>query len=70
MFFAKNSDDAGAISEGFRTTTFPADKAPINGSKESPAVIDKKAQCHLINAVDHRLEFELYVSFTIQPKKK
>lgn len=34
--FARNFEDAGASSEGFRTTAFPADIAPINGSKDSP----------------------------------
>jgi len=32
MVFARNEEVAGAISEGFMTTTFPAAIAPINGS--------------------------------------
>lgn len=35
--FAKKADDEGASSEGFSTIAFPADRAPISGSKDSPA---------------------------------
>jgi len=33
---ARREEEVGAISEGFRTATFPAAMAPINGSKDTP----------------------------------
>ena len=36
MAVARREEQAGASSEGFRTTAFPAATAPINGSKEIP----------------------------------
>jgi len=41
MVFARNEEVAGAISEGFMTTTFPAAIAPINGSNASSKSISR-----------------------------
>jgi hypothetical protein len=35
---ARREEEIGAISEGFRTTMFPAATAPINGSKDTPVI--------------------------------
>lgn len=35
MVFARKEEHAGACSEGFKTTEFPADIAPITGSNAS-----------------------------------
>jgi len=37
MILARKEEQTGACSEGFMTTTFPADIAPINGSNDSTA---------------------------------
>ena len=37
IVFVKKAEDEGASSEGFSTIAFPAEIAPISGSKESPA---------------------------------
>ncbi|KAL5976628.1 hypothetical protein ACLOJK_020961 [Asimina triloba] len=44
MYLARRADVAGAASEGFRTTAFPADMAPIMGSKESAVEIRQPRQ--------------------------
>lgn len=33
--FVRRDAEAGAISDGFRTTTLPAARAPITGSRDS-----------------------------------
>ena len=41
MAFARREALAGANSEGFRTTVFPAANAPIIGSKDNPIFCNK-----------------------------
>jgi len=41
--FASSEDEAGAISDGFRTTAFPAAIAPTTGSRDSTEKTDRES---------------------------
>ena len=61
MAFARREAQAGANSEGFRTTVFPAANAPIIGSKDSPMFCNKMTTIFImIKDIGEEIESNYY----------
>jgi hypothetical protein len=64
--FANSAEEAGAISDGFRTTALPAAIAPTTGSRDNTEKIESDIIV-LINRLSKKQKAENIISKTYKP---